>query len=433
MAVVDPKKAEKVMLKAGLQPLHAFSRSHDKWQCKCLKCKRIITPRYHDVKQDGSGCGYCSGNLVDPKDALKIMMKAKLMPLEPYKDSKTSWKCKCLICGHIGMPTFGSVKQRGSGCRPCGLKKTIDAKRIPANEAKAKMMKAGFQSLEPFTLANNPWKCKCIKCKKISYPTFTGVTTGRRDGCAYCSKNKIDEKDAIKVMLKAKLKPLEPYKTALTKWKCRCLVCGTFVDPTYNYIQQGQGGCNPCGIRRRIKASKKPQKEAVAIMLKARIKPLEPYTNSKTGWKCKCLKCKTIIYPSLGTIIRGSGCRNCSTYGIDLEKPSYVYLITNKEFHAHKIGMGNAKKTHPDRLKSFLKQGWKAYKVWNMNTGAEALKIESAIFKIIRKELKLPIYLNSKQMPKTGGETETVAADDITLLELEKIIKKVIKGYRNNP
>jgi hypothetical protein len=28
-----------------------------------------------------------------------------------------------------------------------------------------------------------------------------------------------------------------------------------------------------------------------------------------------------------------------------------------------------------------------------------------------------------------GGQTETISADSITLLELEKIIKKVIKSY----
>lgn len=427
---VDPKKAEKVMLRVGLQPIQPFSRSHDNWRCKCLKCKRIVSPRYHDVRQDGSGCGYCSGNLVDPKDAVKIMLKAQLKPLEPYKNSKTPWKSKCLNCGHIASPSYGHVKQHGSGCTPCGRKRAIDAKRIPAREAKARMIKAGFKPLEPFVLARNPWKSKCIKCKKISYPSLTSATTGRYDGCAYCSKNRTDEKDAIKVMRKAKLKPLEPYRAALSEWKCKCLVCGLIVYPTYNYIQQGHGGCNPCGIQRRIKASKKPEKEAVAIMLKARIKPLEPYTNSNTGWKCRCLKCKTIIYPSLGTIIRGSGCGNCSPYGIDLEKPSYIYLITNKELYAHKIGMGNRKKIHPDRLKSFLNLGWKAHKVWNIRTGAEALKIETAIFKIIRKELKLPIYLTSKQMSRTGGETETVGADSITLLELEKIINKVIKGYK---
>jgi hypothetical protein len=36
-------------------------------------------------------------------------------------------------------------------------------------------------------------------------------------------------------------------------------------------------------------------------------------------------------------------------------------------------------------------------------------------------------------MPKTEGHTETVGADSITLLKLEKIINKVIRSYRNIP
>jgi hypothetical protein len=42
--------------------------------------------------------------------------------------------------------------------------------------------------------------------------------------------------------------------------------------------------------------------------------------------------------------------------------------------------------------------------------------------------MKLPIYLSKEQMPVTGGHSETIDADSITILELEKIIKKVIKG-----
>jgi len=34
-------------------------------------------------------------------------------------------------------------------------------------------------------------------------------------------------------------------------------------------------------------------------------------------------------------------------------------------------------------------------------------------------------------MNSTGGHAETMGADSITLLELEKIIKRVIKGYKN--
>ena len=109
--------------------------------------------------------------------------------------------------------------------------------------------------------------------------------------------------------------------------------------------------------------------------------------------------------------------------------PSYLYLITNEELNSHKVGMGNHKKNN-DRLGRFLKDGWKTFKVWQTNTGAEAIDIESEVLRILRKELNFPIHLSKEQIPKTQGHTETVSADSITLLELEKIIKRVIKGLK---
>jgi hypothetical protein len=43
-------------------------------------------------------------------------------------------------------------------------------------------------------------------------------------------------------MLKAGLKPLEPYTKAMNGWKCQCLNCGQIVFPKYYLIKQGQGG-----------------------------------------------------------------------------------------------------------------------------------------------------------------------------------------------
>ena len=113
--------------------------------------------------------------------------------------------------------------------------------------------------------------------------------------------------------------------------------------------------------------------------------------------------------------------------------PSYLYLITHDEFNSHKVGIGNVrsiKRSWEDRLEKFKREGWQTYKVWQFKTGGEALKIEKAVFKVIRKDLKLPIHLSKEQMPKTEGQSETVDADSITLLQLEKIIKKVIKGLQ---
>ena len=112
-----------------------------------------------------------------------------------------------------------------------------------------------------------------------------------------------------------------------------------------------------------------------------------------------------------------------------MNTPSYLYLITHFELNAHKVGMGNHKRLN-DRLGRFKREGWVTYRVWQTETGSEAIDIESEVLRILRTERNLPAYLSKAEMPKTEGHTETVDADSITLLELEKIIKKAIKGYR---
>jgi len=363
---IDPKVAEKVMFKAGFKPLEAYKNSDKPWKCKCLKCKNVSSPYYYHVK-NGKRCKYCRKKAVTPNNAVKVMLKAGYKPMQPYKNSITKWKSIHMECGEIVYPKYKTIRRGTGGCATCGLKKL-------------------------------------------------GLAT------------RISEKEAVSLMLKAKLKPLEPYKGAGIRWKCRCLGCGNIVKPRYNTVKQRGVACKTCGTIRRGVKRRTPEGTAIEIMLKANLKPLEPYTNTKTNWKCKCLKCRTIVYPSLGTIVSGDGgCSTCAPFGISMTKPSYLYLITNVGLNAHKVGIGNHKK-RKDRLSKFTAQDWETHKVWQMKTGAKALKIERAVFKIIRKDLKLPVFLNNKQMPKTEGASETINADQITLLELEKIIKKVIKG-----
>jgi hypothetical protein len=113
-------------------------------------------------------------------------------------------------------------------------------------------------------------------------------------------------------MLKAGLEPLEPYQSALKKWRCKCLVCGEIVYTRYNRIQQGVGGCKPCGTKRGSKKIKMDSEVAIQIMKDAGLEPLEDYVNSKTKWKCKCMSCGDIVYPKLNGIQTGEGgCYKC--------------------------------------------------------------------------------------------------------------------------
>jgi len=299
---------------------------------------------------------------LDPKMAEKVMLKAGLKPLEPYKNSRSKWKSKCLRCNDVVFPKFNSIRNGKGGCRTCGNEKLGAHRRFKSDKAIEIMLKGKMKPLTKYKNARTKWKSKCIACGKISEPTLNNIIAGHM--CVYCTGHKVDEADAIKIMLKAKLKPLEPYIDNRTRWKSKCLKCEQIVYPIYNSITTGQGGCRYCAVK-----------------------------------------------------------------GINMNTPSYLYLITNYELNSHKVGMGNHKKLN-DRLRKFNKDGWETHKVWDTKTGAEAIDIEAEVFRILRKDLKIPIHLTKEHMRKTEGHTETVSADSITLLELEKIIKKVIRSSK---
>ena len=356
-------------------------------------------------------------------------------------------------------------------------------KRIDPEVAEKVMLKADLKPLEPYKTSNSNWKCKCLKCGKVVYPYHTAIKQGQ-GGCVYCAKGQfVDPEEAVKLMIKANLKPLEPYRGSGLRWKCLHLPCNQIVYPMYASIQQGQGGCIHCaGI------AKKSDAFARKTMLKAKLKPLEEYTSAKARWKCKCLRCKKIVFPTYSAIQSGGsgciycakgqhvdpaeafilmqkngfeplqpytsthtkwksihvkcgkivypqhaeiqqgkgGCRTCATSGFQYDKESYLYLITHQQFNAHKVGIANKSKVKStDRLYRHKQEGWEVIEVWNFDDGYAVTKIENRILSIIRKDMSVPQYLIKGQM-KFGGQTETMDANLVSIPVLRKIIKKSI-------
>ena len=428
----DLGKIMSTMKKAQYKPLEPYKTALTKWKCLHIPCGNVVNPKYNSIQQGKGGCRTCryiksaKSNTLAEKEAVKRMLKAKLKPLVPYKNNNNKWKSICLKCYRTVYPTLSDISNGGGGCIKCGRISATIKQRIPNSEAVKIMLKANLKPLEPYTNLHHPWKSRCLNCKRTVHPNFATVKF-QKGGCAYCSQNKIDVDDAKKAMIKAKLIPLEAFSLGRNRWKCKCMKCGKIVYPTYAAIRSGQGGCLTCGKREGASKNRLPEKEAIAIMMKSKLKPLEPYRNRNTAWKCKCLKCGAVVSPSLGTVMDGGLCIVCRPFGLNMTAPAYLYIISHTEFNSHKVGLGTVKKTD-DRLTKFTKRGWIKYKTYHFKTGEEALKIEKSVFQVIRKDLKLPIHLTKKHMPITEGHTETVNADSITLLELEKIIKKVIRS-----
>ena len=360
---------------------------------------------------------------LDPKVTKSVMLKAGLKPLEPYKSFFTKWKCLHIACGQIVYPTYAVIQGGQGGCRDCGFK--IGSAKRKKNEAHlAKVMaKAKLEPLEPYKNSSSRWKCRCLVCKKIVYPSYKYVNK-TFSCCGYCSKRLVDEADVVKIMLKAKLQPLEPYKNSMAKWKCRCLVCKKTVYPVYNSIHRGQGGCKYCG------GNMKNPVQAKKIFLKANLMPLEPYKNSSTKWKSKCMKCDQIVYPTYGNISMGhSGCIYCSDIGFKPQQPAILYLITHNQMNSIKVGITNTK-TIISRLDQFKRHGWEIHKKYTFQKGIHASMIENAIMDWLKKDLKLPNHLSSTDMPITKGHSETFNSDAISVLEIQKKIEQFKKGLQ---
>jgi Zn ribbon nucleic-acid-binding protein len=427
---LDPKVAEKLMLKAGLKPLEPYKNALTKWKCRCLNCKNIVNPKFNSVQQGQSGCITCGyRNRVIPhkiksKDAIKRLKKANLTPLEAYRSAVLPWKSKCLICGSICSPKLNAINSGQGGCIKCGYLKAAESNRIPKEQAVKILLSYGYKALVKYESSKTRWKSKCLKCSRVVYPRLAMLQYGQ-GGCGYCSNRIADLDEINRLFKKNKLRSLQSKPLSMKDgWKCQCLRCKRKIKVYVTNLYRGSDPCKYCS------GKAVDPKSAALLMKKSGLKVLAPYQDQKTKWKSQCTKCKNIVYPMYESIRSGQGgCMYCAEKGMDMNVPSYLYLISHESYGALKIGIGNVlKNKNSDRLLSHKRNNWDLYRTWNFKTGADAYFVEQAILNILRLEMGIPPYLSKEQMPQRG-ETETVDVEMISILELEKIIKKVIKGY----
>lgn len=415
---IPEKNAVAVMIKAGLKPLEPYCKSDQKWKCRHVVCGGIVYATYRQIASGKGGCKKCAtqGSKLDPKVVAAIMRSHGFQQLEDYKNAKAGIRCVHLKCGNEVSPRLEKIKA-GGGCGYCSRK----FKRDPYESAKI-MLKAGFEVLEPYRGVQVGWKSKCLKCSRIVSPTLAGIERGK--GCKYCNKRFVDPAEAFEFMKSRNLLPYRPYTTASSRWKSKCLICGQDVSPRYSSILDGQG-CASCA------GNQIKPKDAVSVMKKANLMPLEPYEHGQKKWKCQCLNCGQIVTPTYSSVQQGQGgCIYCAKKGFDPKKPSYLYLLTNVNLNSHKVGIGKSDSKKNDRIKTFQLSGWTVHKKWQFAQGIDAWALEKQVLKVVRKELKIPKHLSKSTIGYGHGHTETVDADSISLLELERIINKLIKEYK---
>ena len=218
----------------------------------------------------------------------------------------------------------------------------------------------------------------------------------------------VSEAEALKLIKKNNYTPLTDFPGGSNPWSCTHDVCGTRVDIRAAYLRRGNTGCSFCAGTSPITSS-----QANRLFKSRGFKPLEPFKNAKTPMRSIHLVCGREVAPTWTSVRLSGGCKYCNTSLVNLIAPAYLYLITNRELNAHKVGISGHAATI-NRLERHKRLGWESYAVLDLDTGEEAYEIEARILEWIRFDLQLPKYLLSEQMPQ-GGHTETVDASEIDL------------------
>ena len=412
--LVDPSKARRIMVKAGLTPLVAYPGSDKGWLCRCNKCKREVTPAYGSIKVGQGGCKWCKDKnpWVDPVDAYKLMMQNQIQPLGPFKNSHAKWKSRCLRCEKTIFPSYHAIRQ-GGGCKFCAPT-FVDEKRIYQV-----MKRVGLRPLTKYKNSKAAWKVQHDKCGRTFFVKYANIRGGA--SCRYCAGVAVIPTEAIALFKKRGLTPLSPYPGGKKPWKCICNVCKKVVYPNYSSVATRNSGCIYCT------GGKVDPKDAIALMKENNLTPLVKFPGARQPWKCKCEICKNQVSPQYSSVKSGQGgCKFCADWGIDYEAEGILYLMTHPKYQAHKIGIGNSGRIKGTRVREHQRSGWVLVKELAFSRTDDAFEVEQNILEWLRKDKGLPPFLSESEMPQ-GGYTETVDASEIDLVTIWNKVEKIAK------
>jgi hypothetical protein len=203
-------------------------------------------------------------------------------------------------------------------------------KYIDPKKAEKVMRVAGARPLVPYKKSATKWKCKCLKCETIIFPTYNSVNSGRRNPCKHCAaielgerKRKKVEKQNIQIMKKSFLLPQVSFSGNSKPWPSKCMKCGKKVNPHLSSVKNGSG-CIYCA------GTKVDELDVKAYFKKAGFVPIGAYPGAKERWKSLHKPCGKIVYPAYSKVKKGKGCAVCSGNAKVYESEAKKLFIRNK-------------------------------------------------------------------------------------------------------
>jgi hypothetical protein len=364
------------------------------------------------------------------------MRSAGLEPLEEYPGSKNRWRCLHLECGEEILARLDGVQSGEGGCFKCGAKKRGKASRLDPQIARDFMIANGLEPQEPYELSNKPWACIHVECGSLVHPTFASIQGGQR-GCRPCAikegvaRSSYTAEFAFEQAQNRGYEPLEDYPGAMSHWRCRHIPCGREVVATLNTLMSGKGCCMDCGVASRAEKNRYTADEAIAVMRKFDLEPLEEFPGYLEKWRCTHKACGREITTTFWYVkFRESGCKYCSTKGLDYTAEGIIYLLERQDFFSAKVGI-TTPNSKTDRIAAHVKEGWQLVSTWKTATAAEAEVIEDKTLEWWREVLDAPISMRQEDMK--SGWTETASLLYVSIDDTANYIDNLISDLAIKP
>ena len=198
---------------------------------------------------------------VDPDAAWNLMVQAGVTPQVPYPGNGP-WRCLCNKCNSVVFPRYYTVKRGIGACSECA--KTVKVRKNAERgleATKKRLVRFGFEAVDPISNARTSIAVRCIQCKEVSQRYLAGI-----DKPCVCSREprKTGEKDSLEHHYPGLAKnwdysknSLLPSEVASHSGKRFWFICafGHSFDQVVDLYVKSNAGCPICSGRRILPGS----------------------------------------------------------------------------------------------------------------------------------------------------------------------------------
>lgn len=189
-APLDPEVAAEEMRSYGYEPAAQFPGVSHPWAVRCPRCGEVRTKAtLDDIRRGQGACQPCGYQLRSEQilaqaaeTATAAIRAARLQPLTEYPGTSEPWPCLCMDCNSESAPRLDAIRS-GGGCRTCGAKRAIDARRLNSDVADAESRARGFEPVEAYTSTGTRRAHRCMNCDSAVMLTLDSIRDPQRPLC----------------------------------------------------------------------------------------------------------------------------------------------------------------------------------------------------------------------------------------------------------